>query len=127
MGSMPDARYTLAIPASDTLGNPLVNLAAYAHQHIVQTRKHKDTVVEPGKSRIRSDGRPETVHHLVTIAEDLPETDGSMKQLAAYVGDVANHQGISCTKDSKNGPVHWHIDNPEFRPGQSAEPSVLAR
>jgi hypothetical protein len=70
---------------------------------------------------------PEPHDLLVTYAEDEPQMDSQIKQLAAHVADVANQWGIFCTKEGKSGVNTWTISNPLYREGESAEPIALAQ
>lgn len=65
------------------------------------------------------------VHHVVTIADDTPETDSYVKQLAAHVGEIANHRAVSAMKTGPNGAEAWIIPNRHYIEGQGANPAVL--
>lgn len=123
---MPDARYTLFVPTVDNLQNPLIPVAQYAHQWLFQTYGNQGSYVDPGKIGLWRDDAPETYDHLVTVAEETPEFDSAIKQLAAYIAEVCNQWGVFCTKEGKHGITRWEISNPEFRPGEAAEDEVLA-
>lgn len=123
---VPDARYMIMVPTVDNLGNQLVNVAAYAHQFLFQNFNNQGSWIDPGKVGMWRDDAPEKFDHLVTVAEETPEMDSAIKQLAAYVADVCNQWGVLCIKEGKNGPVRWEISNPEYKPGQPAEEIALA-
>lgn len=119
---MPDAQYTVQVPTVDDIGNPLVSVATYAHRWLAQTHRDQGSWIEPGK--LQGDGSSHD--HLTMVAEDTPLTDSTIKQLAAYVGEICNQAAVLAIKQGKQGPVRWHIRNPEYRPGQPAEAAVLA-
>lgn len=116
----------VAIPTTDNLGNKLVSVAQYAHQYLFQNFRNQGSWIEPGKVGLWRDDEPEMYDHLITVAEETPEMDSNVKQLAAYVADVCNQWGVFCLKEGKNGPVKWEIANPEFRPGEPAGEEALA-
>lgn len=60
------------------------------------------------------------------IAEDTPELDSQTKQVAEWVGDVANQEGVYWIKEGGghiNDAVIW---NRNFRQGEGAEPDMIA-
>jgi hypothetical protein len=63
-----------------------------------------------------------TVHHghpfdtLIVFAEDTPEIDSHIKQLGAFVGEVANTQSIHVTKETGKAVHTWELANPYYTP-----------
>lgn len=51
-------------------------------------------------------------HHILHLyAEDIPESDSHVKQIAAYVGEIANSPAIFAAKSGKQGTQTWTIAN----------------
>lgn len=112
---MAKAKYTVQVPKADGLGNSL-RVGQAAHQFLMTGPLRLDLVT-------LSSGHPHDALHV--HAEDTPEHDSHIKQLAAFLGEVANTQGITAAKEGKSGMQTWAIANPHYREGQPAEPSAL--
>ncbi len=107
------ARYSIHVPSTDELGQPL-RIHEAVHQHLTNAGWQNPTLHEAKPS------------HVVTAwAEDHPKADSHAKQIGAFVGQVANHPHIYVSKEGKT-PANWPIANPHYRPGEGAEPSALA-
>lgn len=117
------ALYRIPIPTTDELGQPLHERLPHAsHRWLRSTHPnlfHEGWVEGP------HEGLNGPAHHVVTIADDTPETDSYVKQLAAHVGDIANHQAATAVKTGPNGAESWIIPNRSYVPGQGANPDVL--
>ena len=101
---MAQAKYTIQVPADPP------DLAKYTHHVLVNSIKADGSYIDPGKQS--ADGVP--IDLVVAYAEDEPESDSYIKQLAAYVGDVANVSHILATKEGKQGVTSWPISNPLY-------------
>lgn len=119
---MAQAKYSIMIPKVDNLGNPLTNIAAAAHHFLFYgPLKVEGSYIDPNKQGNWRDTEPEPHDILVTVAEDSPEMDSQMKQLAAHVAEVANQWGIFVMKEGKNGIQSWTVANSSYREGEPAE------
>jgi hypothetical protein len=122
------AKYTIMIPTTDNLGQPLVDIATAAHRVMFYgPLQIQGSYVDPGKHGNWRDSDPEPHDLLVTIAEDTPEMDSHVKQIALEVGEFANQWGIFVVKEGKDGITDWVVDNPRYQDGQGAEPTALAQ
>ena len=121
-----EAKYEVLIPKADNLGNPLIDLAPHAMHYlsksIITTSIHVDT----GR-RVFWEGREEPFDALVVTAEDKPQIDSTIKQLAAYVGEVANQDLVLVSKHGTNGIDTWPIKNASYQEGQPAEVYVRSQ
>lgn len=117
------AMYRVTIPATDELGQELhARLPDAAHRWLRSTHPnlfHDGWVEGPHR------GLNGPVHHVVTIADDSPESDSYVKQLAAHVGEVANQAAVSAMKTGPNGAESWIIPNRSYAQGQGASPDVI--
>lgn len=115
-----NAHYTVHIPTHDTQGNRLQDLSLMGQQ--LQSK------IPRLIHSIHSEGPFEThpYRHLKILAVDTPETDLHVKQLAAQVGEQANHPSVFMHKDSQQGVHPWTIPNRSFDggPGRALEGSV---
>lgn len=111
---MAKARYTVLVPRNDELGNPL-RVAEAAHHYIFHGPWRIDSAQV-------SHGHPNDALHI--YADDLPENDSLTKQLATFVGELANVPMVPAAKEGKN-VASWQLRNHQYRPGQAAEPSAL--
>ena len=124
---MAQAKYSILVPRVDNQGNELRDIAAAAHHYLFYgPLKVEGSFIEPNKIGHWRDAPAEPHDALVTYAEDSPEMDSQMKQLAAHVADVANQWGIFIAKEGKNGIQTWVINNPQYRDGEPAEDIALA-
>jgi hypothetical protein len=123
---MAQARYTVMIPQKDNLGNNLGDVASAAHHWLRYgpAPSHQGSFIHRNIQGNWRDDEPELFDHLVTVAEDHPEMDSHIKQLAAHVGDATNQWGVFVMKEGKSGIQSWVIDNPNYAHG---EPAELAR
>lgn len=119
------ARYAIHVPTHDNTGQPLRDLAQAAHEHLFRAGAIEGSYIERGKVGNWRDYAPEGMDHLVTYAEDTPETDSHIKQTAQYVGELANQEAMAIEKHGKDGPVLWVVDNSNHRPNEPAHPSAL--
>ena len=124
---MAQAKYIIHIPTVDNEGNDLVDLASAAHHWLFYGPgpKIEGSFIEgPVRGNWR-DNPQETFVNLVTYAEESPEMDSTMKQLAVHIAEAANQWGMFVVREGKNGPQSWVVDNPNFQPGP-AEPWAIA-
>lgn len=115
---MAHAKYSVYVPKHDTLGNPLADLAKAAHDHLAYgpTKRHiKGSQIHRG---IEMGSGPHDV--VVAYAEDSPEMDSHVKQVASFVGELANHPSLFVSKEGKN-VTSWPIRNSLYRHGEPAE------
>lgn len=120
-----EARYEIMVPKVDGLGNPLVALAPHAVHYLSQSIPTTSVHIEPAHAAIA--GGQQEPHDLVVITtEDLPAHDSTIKQAAAYVGDVANRESVLVTKHGPNGIQSWPIRNSQYQHGVPAESYILA-
>lgn len=113
------AKYTLAIPHSDLLGNRLHDIAAAAHHWLINGPEKVDA------SHIQRDIEAHNGMHdfLVAIGEDSPRLDSTMKQLGHHIVDAANHPVATVMKEHDKGIQSWQINNMNYQPGV---PSILS-
>jgi hypothetical protein len=115
------AKYMIMVPRVDNLGNPLTDIAAAAHRFLFYgPLKVEGSYIDPGKRGNWRDDDPEEYDHLITFAEDTPQMDSEMKQLAAEIADAANQWGIFMTKEGGGNIVSWTVPNPVYREGEPA-------
>lgn len=116
-----DAKYTVLIPRHDNMGNPLSNVTEAAHDYLVYKLpgKFQGVYVDPGKWG-HWEGSREEYDILVAHGEDTPENDSYIKQLGAYVGELANQEIIFATKTAKQVST-WPIRNSHYLAGFPAE------
>lgn len=114
---MAKAQYGVQIPSKDALGNPL---------RIGEAAHHFVTTVSPMRHDLAhlTKGHPHDMLHV--HAEDNPENDSHIKQIAAYVGELANAPALYATKAGKSAAT-WQIRNPLHKPGLPAEALALSR
>jgi hypothetical protein len=123
---MAAAKYSIAIPKHDALGNPLKDIASVAHHYLYYGPiRTEGAYVDPDKLGHWLDDKPQAQDMLVAHAEDNPETDSLFKQLAHHVGEVVNRPQIFVTKEGKNGLKTWTIANSQYQEGQPASQSAL--
>lgn len=117
------ATYQVGIPTTDHLGqNMHPQLPEAAHEWLIRQRPRlfQESWVEGPHQH-----RQGLVHHLVTIAQDDPETDGYIKQLAHHIGEMTNHPAIGASKQGTKGSQAWTIPNRKHIPGLGADPQYL--
>lgn len=110
---MAAARYTVHVPTTDELGNPL-RLHDAVHQHLVQHRG------EPVQTQ---HGTP--THAVSAWAEDIPEWDSLAKQTGTLAAEMANVPVVHVTKEGTK-PATWAMSNNHYIPGAGADQSALA-
>lgn len=108
---MAKAKYTLMIPLADNLGNELEDISTAAHQYLFDSGKVEGTYIEGPKRGNWRDDPQELFEHLITVAEDTPEMDSTIKHLALVIARAANQWGVYCTKEGKDGIQDWTIKN----------------
>lgn len=116
------AKYTIAVPQRDNIGNQLVDLGQAVLHYIV------NGPVQTVGAHIDRDKWHETdeaFDHVTVFAPDTPESDSHIKQIGHWVGDVANQWGTFIVKEGKNGVNTWMISNNKYQEGQPADSSVL--
>lgn len=115
------AKYTVAVPKVDALGNPLKDIAGVAHHYLATQRPFgfDHAYIDDGM-------RGQFPHDLVVVhAEETPEADSHLKQLGSFVGEMANHPTVHVTRNGHSGLATWNIANGSFRPGEPAEATAL--
>lgn len=120
------AQYEILIPKADNLGNPLRDMGKYVHDHIVgQIPGVVAAHIDSGR-RVFWEGREEPFDAFIFQAPDEPVSDSTTKQVASYIGEVANQDIVLVSKHGKSGIQSWPIKNPHYVPGQSADAAVLS-
>ena len=117
------AEYRIQIPTSDELGRPLhrhLPMAAHQWLHDSHPRLFEQTWIEGPHQNAAG-----AHHHLHTIADESPESDSYVKQLAAHLGEAAGVPSVAASKHGKNGLESWMIANRKYVPGQGAQPEAL--
>lgn len=115
------AKYVLMIPHKDNLGNDLGDLATAAHYWLFKMTGNEGSYIEGPKRGNWRDDPQETFDHLITYAEDSPEMDSHIKQLAVHIAEAANQWGMFVAKEGgKSGIQSWVIPNPKYQEGQPA-------
>lgn len=123
------AKYTIMIPTHDNLGQELGDISTAAHHWLFYGPgpNVEGSFIEGPKRGNWRDDPQEEFNHLVTYAEDSPEMDSTVKQLAVHIAEIANQWGVFVTKEGgKAGIQSWVIDNPNYRHGEGADPAGLA-
>lgn len=119
------ALYRISVPAHDELGRALhERLPSASHRWLRSTHPN---LFHDGWVEGPHEGLNGVANHVVTIADDTPETDSYVKQLAAHVGEVANHPATTAVKTGPNGAESWVVTNRNYAPGVGASPDVLAQ
>jgi hypothetical protein len=111
---MARAKYTIMIPLADNLGNELQDISTAAHKYLFDSGKVEGTYIEGPKKGNWRDDPQEFFEHLITIADDSPEMDSTIKHLALVVARAANQWGVFCTKEGKDGIHDWTISNKDY-------------
>lgn len=117
------AKYIIHIPTVDNRGNELVDLATAAHHWLFYGPgpKIEGSFIEgPVRGNWRDDPQ-ETFTNLVTYAEESPEMDSTMKQLAQHIAEASNQWGMFVVREGKGAPQSWVVNNPQYREGEGAE------
>lgn len=110
------ARFTIGIPINDNLGNPLEDLSTKVHHILHDQGVLKGSYITgPHKSNWAKDPQ-EMIEHFITVADDTPENDTHIKNVAKYVGEAANQWGTFCMKEGHKGIQSWVINNPKHEP-----------
>lgn len=113
------ALYTIQIPTSDNLGNPLGDLATAGHHWLWQQTGQQGSRIRRGIHG-NWEGEQEVYDDLEVMAEDTPEMDSHIKQLAKHLNEAANQWGMFVMKQGAQGPQSWVIDNPSYQEGAPA-------
>lgn len=118
------AKYVVMIPQRDNLGNDLGDVATAAHHWLTYGPgpKIEGSFIHRNIDGNWRDHPRETFDHLITYAQDTPEMDSHVKQLAAHVAEHGNQWGVMVAKEGgKKGVDSWIIPNPQYRDGESAQ------
>lgn len=110
---MAAARYTIHVPATDELGQPLY-LHKAVHQHLVNNR---------GAPVQTTHGTPS--HSVSAWAQDTPEWDSLAKQTGTLASELANVPVVHVTKEGDK-PASWTMANNSYIPGAGADQTALA-
>lgn len=115
------------IPTKDGLGNDLGDIATAAHQWLYQVTGNEGSYIEgPKRGNWRNDPQQE-FNHLVTYAEDTPEMNSHIKQLAMEIARGANQGGVVVVKEGKGGVQQSVIENPNANLKEPAEIANLVQ
>lgn len=110
---MAAARYTVHVPTTDELGNPL-KVHEMIHEHFVNNK---------GAPVQTQHGTP--THAVTAWAEDTPEWDSLAKQTGTLAAKGANVPIVHVTKEGDK-PATWEMANTHYVPGAGAEQDALA-
>lgn len=110
---MAAARYTVHVPTTDELGQPL-RLHEAVHQHFVNNR---------GAPVQTTHGTPS--HAVSAWAQDTPEWDSKAKQTGTLSAELANVPIVHVTKEGDK-PASWTMANNAYIPGAGADQTALA-
>jgi hypothetical protein len=114
------AKYTIMIPQA-------TGLSDFAHQRVVEGGLPIDhCYLDRDKLAHWPGGQPEPHDHLVMHANDLPEMDSHVKQLAREIGRQGGLEAVFAVKEGAKGPMSWVVDNPA-RKRQAADMPVRPR
>lgn len=111
---MAKAHYHVEVPSRDEVGNPLA-IGHAAHQYVTNGPMKIDS------AQIVSGHPHDTLH---VYADESPENDSHVKQIAAFVGELANQPSVFAAREGKNTST-WHIPNRMYQPGLPAHPSAM--
>jgi hypothetical protein len=105
------AKWTILVPSLDG------GLAA-AKAQMALTKGAKDAhidhaFIEPNKYAHNPGEQPQPHDFVVAYADDLPEHDSHIKQLAHSIARDGGHRAIYVLKEGKDGVTQWAIDNPD--------------
>lgn len=120
-----EAKYEILVPKTDHMGNPLVDLSSHALHHITKSLQLNHAHIESNR-RVHWNGKEEPFDALVFHSEDHPHVDSHAKQLAAYLGEVANQDVVVVSKQGANGIQTWPVANNQFNPAAPADSYMLA-
>lgn len=104
------ARYTIHIPHSGA------DLATATHHYLSTGHVPVDGVVVHRGVDASFDGPPEPHDLVQAYGQDTPELDSHMKQVGAYVGELANRPTIWVSKENGKSMANWPIRNPMYQP-----------
>lgn len=110
---MAAARYTIHVPTTDELNQPL-RLHEAVHQHLINNR------AAPVQTH---HGTPS--HTVSGWAEDTPEWDSLAKQTGTLAAELANVPAVHVTKEGDK-PASWAMANNGYVPGAGADQSALS-
>jgi hypothetical protein len=110
---MAKAKYTVHVPTTDELGQPL-RLHEAVHEHLVNS---KGTPVQT------QHGTP--AHAVSAWADDIPEWDSLAKQTGTLAAELANVPAVHVTKEGDK-PAAWEMGNTHYVPGAGADQTALA-
>jgi hypothetical protein len=120
------AKWTVMIPQKDNLGNDLGDVATAAHHwlHYGPGPKVDGSFIHRNIQGNWRDEPAELHDHLVTVAQDTPEMDSYVKQLAHHIGEAANQWGVFVMKEGGGNTHSWVIDNRNYQEGQPSELAI---
>lgn len=123
------AKYTIQIPTSDNEGNALKDLATAAQESLwryaPKARIEGARVVRGVEGFWHGEADAGTFDDLVVFAEDSPEIDSTVKELAVHVCEVANQWGIFVMKEGSSAPITWTMTSPNADGQGPADPVAL--
>lgn len=114
------ALYTIQIPTTDNLGNQLHDLATVGHHWLWQNAGIQGSRIRRGVHGNWEGNPQETFDDLEIVAEDKPEMDSYVKQLAAHLNEAANQWGMFVIKQGGGNVQSWVISNKKYKEGAPA-------
>lgn len=123
------AKYIIQIPTTDNEGNKLKDLAAAAHESLYRYAPVKGiqgTRIRRGIQGNWADDEPETFDDLEVYADDSPEVDSTMKELAVHVAELANQWGVMVFKEGEGAPKAWQMEAPNVTGTGPADEAAIA-
>lgn len=108
---MSRAQYTIHVPNQ----HRRISLAAHHHLTSGPIRGINAATVQYGHPH----------DSLNVIGEETPELDSHMKQMGAFIGELANEPFINVMKQGKQ-LAHWPIHNPNYQPQPVMPPQAFS-
>lgn len=123
------AKYIIQIPTTDNVGNKLKDLAVAAHESLYRyspVQGIQGSRIRRGIQGQWADDAPEVYDDLEVYADDSPEVDSTMKQLAVHVAELANQWGVMVFKEGEGAPKAWQMESPNADGQGPADPDAIA-
>lgn len=110
---MSKAKYTIYVPTTDELGQPL-----RLHNDV-----HDELLTHRGAPVQTQHGTP--THAVSAWADDTPEWDSLAKQMGTLASEKANVPAVHVTKEADK-PAAWEMANTHYVPGAGGSEDALA-
>ena len=123
------AKYIIQIPTHDNDGNLLKDIASAAHESLFRYAPNvniEGTRIRRGIQGNWRDNPAEQFDDLEVYADDAPEMDSTMKELATHVAEIANQWGVMVFKEGDGAPKAWEMNAPGVTGEGPADPAFIA-